>query len=279
MNAAILLVLLAAQEATPRAEKPWERRVHVPVPVPVELPAVPPTNPFYVPVDVPPAARQTPMREDFATTVPVTFAVYIQTNGTCRRAQPVSNPFPGVLEPVRQAIVETEFSPAKAFGKPVAVWVDVTADLKGEIKEGQVRGLAVTLPDPATTPAEEPSPLPPPDPGDAQLPTSDLAQLSALPAPKRFSAKVPSQEFRQPFKLLAEIGKDGKVKRVVFLACPEGLRPWVLASAGSWVFAPAQVQGAPVAAWVVLSGVLEVRAGTLRAEGLRVSRGSSYPRK
>ncbi len=279
MHTAILLVLLAVQEGSPKAEKPWERKVQLPVPVPMELPAVPPTNPFFSPVDQQPAPRQTPMREDFPVTVSASFAAYVDKSGTCRRAHPIANPFPGVLEPVRQALLETEFTPAKAFGQPAAVWVDVSADLRGEVKEGRMAQLVVTLPDPGETPEPEAVSLPPGDPRDAQLPSTALDQLSAMPVPKRFSAKVPGQEFRQPVKLLAEVGTDGKVKRVVFLACPEGLRSWVLASSASWLFTPAQAKGAPTSAWVVLSGVLEVTAGTLRAEGLRVSRTSSYPAK
>lgn len=277
MTAAILLVLLAAQDANPKGEKPWERKVQLPVPVPLELPALPPANPFFTPVEVQPSPRQTPMREDFPVTVPVTVAVYVEKNGTCRKAQPVSNPLPGVLEPVRLALLETEFTPAKAFGQPAAVWVDVAVDLRGEVEEGRVAQLLVTLPDPGQTPQLEPAPLPPADPRDGQLPATPLERLSTMPAPKRFSAKAPAQDFRQPFKFLAEIGPDGRVKRVVFLALPEGLRPWVLASSASWIFTPPQVRGTPVAAWVMLSGALDVSVGTLRAEGLRVTRTSSYP--
>lgn len=279
MHTAILLVLLAVQEGNPKAEKPWERKVQVPVPVPMELPAVPPTNPFFSAVDQQPAARQTPMREDFPVTVAASFAAYVEKSGICRRAHPIANPLPGVLEPVRQALLETQFTPAKAFGQAAAVWVDVSADLRGEVKEGRVAQLVVTLPDPGETPQLEPMPLPPGDPKDGQLPSTALDQLSALPVPKRFSAKVPAQEFRQPFKLLVAVGADGKVKRVVFLACPEGLRSWVLASTASWLFTPAYAQGSATTAWVVLSGLLETKVGTLRAEGLRVSRTSSYPAK
>jgi hypothetical protein len=109
------------------------------------------------------------------------------------------------------------------------------------------------------------------------LPATPAQQLTAFPAPKRFSAKVPSQQFRQPFRLLLEVGAEGKVKRVLFLLCPEGLRSWVLASSGSWLFTPPQGAQGPVGAWFVVQGFLEVRVGTLRAEGLRVGRLASYP--
>lgn len=279
MYAAVLLVLLAVQDGNPKAEKPWERKVQLPVPVPMELPAVAPTNPFFSPVDQPPAPRQTPMREDFPVTVAASFAAYVDKTGTCRRAHPISNPFPGVLEPVAQALLETEFTPAKAFGQPAAVWVDVGAELRGEAKQGRIVGLLAVPPDAGETPQLEGTPLPPPDARDPQLPNTDLEKLSTLPVPKRFSAKVPAQEFRQSFKLLVEVGPDGKVKRVVFLACPEGLRSWLLASTASWHFTPAYTKGTPTTAWIVLSGALEAKVGTLRGETLRVSRTSSYPAK
>lgn len=274
VHTTLLLLLLAAEP--PKGEKPWERKVQLPVPVPMELPAVAPTNPFYRPLASLPQPKQTPLREDFPVTVPVPMAVYVGKDGSCRRAHPLANPFPGVLEPVRQALLETSFTPAKASGQPVAAWVDVGVDLRGEIKEGKLVQLVASAPDPAETPQLETSPVPQGDPKDKELPATPPEQLASAPAPKHFSAKVASQEFRQPVKLLVEVGAEGKVKRVVFLLCPEGLRRWVLASAGSWLFT--SPRGAETA-WVVLQGVLEVRAGTLKAEGLRVSRTSSYPRR
>ncbi|MCS7183665.1 MAG: hypothetical protein NZ869_11225 [Thermoanaerobaculum sp.] len=279
MHVALVALLLMAQEASPKPDKPWEQKVALPVPVPMELPAVPPTNPFFTPLVAPPAPRQMPMREDFAVTVPVAFAVYVDKNGSCRRAQPLGNPLPGVVEPVRLALQETSFTPAKAFGQPVGVWVDVGVDLQGEISTGRLTQPVVTLPDPAEPATPESPALPPAEPRDSQLAGTPLAQLSSFPAPKRFSAKAPAQEFRQPIKLILELAPEGKVKRLVFLSCPEGLRPWVLASAAGWTFSPPQATVGPTTAWVVLAGVLEVQVKTLRAEGLRVSRTSSYPAK
>jgi len=273
----LLWALLLASNAQEKGEKPWERKVQVPVPVPMQLPEVPATNPFYRPLVALPQAKQTPMREDFPITVPVSFSLYLTKEGECRRAHPLTNPMPGVLEPLRQELLQTTFTPAKAFGGAVATWLDVGVNLQGEIKEGKAVQLMIAAPDPAQTPTLEAIPTPPPDPKHGQLPATPAQQLTAFPAPKRFSAKVPSQQFRQPFRLLLEVGAEGKVKRVLFLLCPEGLRSWVLASSGSWLFTPPQGAQGPVGAWVVVQGLLEVRVGTLRAEGLRVGRLASYP--
>lgn len=279
MRAALLVGLLLLADEASKGPKPWERKVQLPVPVPMALPEVQPTNPFFRPLRALPQPKQTPLRKDFPVTVPVSFAVYLERSGECLRARPLTNPLPGVLEPVRQALSETSFTPAKAFGQPAPLWLDVGLDLRGEVKEGRLSQLQVVAPDAAETPQVENLPLPPPDLRDSQLPATALEQLSAWPVPKRFAAKVPSQELRQAIKLLAEVGTDGKVKRVVFLFCPEGLRSWVLASAASWLFSPPQGDAGPVSAWVVLTGTLEVRMGTLRAEGLRVGRTSSYPQR
>lgn len=275
----LFLLALASGSAEQNVEKPWEKKLQLPVPVPVKLPALPPTNPFYLSLASLPQAKKTPMREDFPIKVPVRFAIYVDKEGNCRRAQPLSSPLPGVVESLKLRLLEERWDPGKAFGRATACWVDVQVDLRGEVTEGQVAQLVVASPDPAATPEIEFSPLPPGDPRDTQLPATAAQQLATTPSPRGFSAKVPKQEFRQPFKLLAEVSATGKVKRVIFLLCPEGLQSWVLASSSSWLFAPPRTATEATDAWVLLSGFLQVRMSSLRADGLRVSRTSSYPAK
>jgi hypothetical protein len=59
---------------------------------------------------------------------------------------------------------------------------------------------------------------------------------------------------------------------VVFLACPEGLRGWLLASMAAWTFRPAAGTGGPVNAWVQLDGEIEVKMGDLASDALKVMR-------
>ena len=86
------------------------------------------------------------------------------------------------------------------------------------------------------------------------------------------------QELREEVKLLVEVGSHGHPQRVVFLACPEWLRSWLVASLGGWTFQPALTASGSVTAWAEVTVQLAVETGTLAAEALRVSRKPFPPR-
>ena len=260
------------------AQKPWEMRVDLPVPVPLELPAVPPTNPFAAPVLSPPTPIATPLREKFVDAFAVLASVYVNGEGTCRRVVFTRLPWPGIETDLRQAVSELSFTPARANGTAVPVWLPLAIDFKGRINEGRVAKLEATAPDPGAPPVPEAFAPPSPDARDLELPATPLTRVDQLANPKRPPRiRVDGRAWRQPIRLLAEVGTDGRCQRVVFLACPEGLRPWLLASMAAWTFRPATDKAGPVAAWGYLDGVVEVEAGDLVSEGLRVMRAVSYP--
>ena len=72
--------------------------------------------------------------------------------------------------------------------------------------------------------------------------------------------------------------RTGRVEKVVFLSCPEGLRGWLLASLSAWVFQPAQSVEGPLVAWARWTPVSRSVADDLAGDGLRVSRETLYPR-
>ena len=260
------------------AQKPWETRVDLPVPVPLELPAVPPTNPFAAPVLSPPSPLATPLREKFADTFPVLATAYVNGEGSCRRVVFTRLPWTGIEADLRQAVSELSFTPARAGGTAVPVWLPIAIDFKGRINEGRITKLQATAPDPGAPPVPEASAPPAPDAPDLELPATPLTKVEQLASPKRPPRiRVDGRAWRQPIRLLAEVGTDGRCQRVVFLACPEGLRPWLLASMAAWTFQPAAAEAGPVAAWAYLDGVVEVETGNLVSEGLRVMREASYP--
>jgi hypothetical protein len=262
---------------TALAQKPWENRVNIPLPAPVQLPAIPATNPFAAPVASPPVVTTSPMVEKLEETFPVRAAIYVNASGEVQRVVMLDVPLPGSGDDVRQALAETGFAPAHSLAGTVPAWVDVGVDLKGRIDEGSIVGLHASSPNPGEPPTPAEEARSPADPQDRQLPTTAPADLDQLPQPKRFRAKVSGHTWRQEFTLLAEVSPEGHCTRVVFLACPEGLRPWFLASLAAWNFRPAQGDGGPVLAWVRLEGAVEVKVGTLRSSVLRVTRESSYP--
>jgi hypothetical protein len=272
---AVPLLLVAAPAL---AQKPWELRVDLPLTVPVELPAIAPTNPFAAPVTSVAASLATPMLAKLDSTFHVEAAVYVDAAGTCRRAVPLVVPLPGLVNDTSGAVAETTFVPAHARGQAVAVWLTAAFDLAGRIKEGRVTRLVPSAPDPASPPTPETASPPATDARDQALPATPAEQLDALPSVKRFRVSVPGRTMRQGFRLLAEVTLEGRCSRVVFLSCPTGLRPWLLRSLAGWTFRPATAGGEPVMAWVQLDGELEVELSGLSSDRLKVSRSGEYPR-
>ncbi len=268
----LLPVVMVLASASALAQKPWELRVDLPVPVPVELPAVPPTNPFAAPVVSAPVPVATPLLAKFPGTFGVLASAYIDAQGACRRVVFTRLPWPGLADALRPIITATSFTPARASGAPVPVWLPLGIDLKGRIDEGRVARVQGSAPEPAAPPAVEPEPGPETDARDAELPASPVDRVEQLPSPKRFRVRIDGRSWRQPFRLLAEVGPDGHCRRVVFLSCPDGLRGWVLASMASWTFRPAAGAGGPVAAWAQLDGEIEVEMGDLASDALKVMR-------
>jgi hypothetical protein len=270
----ILALLLLSTPAL--AQKPWEARVDLPVPVPVELPGVPPTNPFASPVLAPASPVTSPLREKFVDKFTVLASAYVNSDGACRRALFTRVPWPGIEADLQQALSELTFIPARAGGAPVPVWLPVEIDFKGRINEGRLTKLQATAPDSATPPVPEVAAAPVRSAHDLELPATPLArveQLAGLKRPPRIS--IDGRTWRQPIRLLAEVGSDGRCQRVVFLACPEGLRAWLLASMAAWTFRPATAAAGPVTAWALLDGEVEVEVADLDSEGLRFIRSVS----
>ena len=260
------------------AQKPWETRVDLPVPVPLELPAVPPTNPFAAPVLSPPTPLATPLREKFVDAFTVLASAYVNGEGSCRRVVFTRLPWSGIEADLRQAVSDLSFTPARAGGAAVPVWLPLAIDFKGRIDEGRVAKLQATAPAPGAPPVPEAFAPPTPEVRDLELPATPLSKVDQLANPKRPPRiRVDGRAWRQPIRLLAEVGADGRCQRAVFLACPEGLRPWLLASMAAWTFHPAAGKAGPVVAWAYLDGIVEVEVGDLVSEGLRVMRAPSYP--
>jgi hypothetical protein len=273
--APLALLLLATPVL---AQKPWEMRVDLPVPVPVELPAVPPTNPFAVPVLSPPTPVATPLRKKFVETFTVLASAYVDSQGFLRRIVFTRLPWPSLGADLRQPISDLSFTPARSARTAVAVWLPLAVDLKGRVEEGRVIRLQATSPDPAAPPLPEAVAIPTPDPRDLELPATPLSKVDQLANPKRPPrVKVEGRTWRQPIRLLAHVSPEGRCQQVAFLACPEGLRPWLLASMATWTFRPATGKSGPVAAWALLDGEVEVEVGKLVSEALRVMRAGSYP--
>ena len=275
-RALIVLSLIASVPAS--AQKPWEVRADLPVLVPVELPAVPPTNPFATQLVTAPRPVTMPLREKFSGVSTVLASVYVDAQGGVRRVVFTQLPWPNLADALRPTIAATIFTPARSSGAAVPVWLPLAIDLHGRIQQGRVTGIQATTPEPTTPPAIEPSPYPTAEARDLELPATPTERVDQLPSPKRFRARVDGRSWRQGIHLLAEVTGVGRCQRVVFLMCPDGLRPWLLASLAEWTFRPATTKEGAVTAWVQLDGEIEVEMGDLSSDALRIMRQGWSPR-
>jgi len=269
----LLAAALALLSIPALAQKPWEMKVDLPVPVPLELPSVPPTNPFAAVLVSPPAPVATPLREKFNDTFTVLAAVYVTSEGETRRVILTRLPWPGLANDLRPQLSELRFTPARASGAAVPVWVSLAIDLKGRVAEGRVSRIQGSAPEAGTPPSPEPAAAQAPDARDLELPATPLDKVDQMANPKRPPRiRADGRTWRQSVRMLAEVSAEGRCQRVVFLACPEGLRPWLLASMASWTFRPGVGKAGPVAAWVQLDGEIDLEVGDLASESLRVTR-------
>jgi hypothetical protein len=260
------------------AQKPWETKVDLAVPVPLELPAIPPTNPFAAPVVSPPSPVATPLREKFPDTFTVLAAIYVDSEGTSRRLVFTRLPLPSLGNDLRQKVSELSFTPARSSGAAVPVWVPLAIDLKGRVEEGRVSKIQASAPEAGAPPIPEAALSPTPEARDLEFPATPLDKVDQMANPKRPPRiRATGRAWRQAVHLLAEVTAEGRCQRVVFLSCPEGLRPWLLASMGSWTFRPGASASGPVTAWVQLDGEIEVEVGDLASEALRVTRQVTFP--
>lgn len=273
-----VLVVALLVGAPVLAEKPWETRIDLVVPIPVELPTIQPENPFFTAVSSPPVMTRAPLQEKWSASFPIVVAAYIDSSGACRRTVPVRTPWSGLGPELQATFAATSFTPGRSLGTAVATWLPATVDVSGRIDRGRVQAIQVTMPDRESPPEAESVTAPAVEDRDLGLQAVPVERLDQLPAPKRFRLRLEARTWRENVRLLVEVGVSGKVERVVFLACPEGLREWLLASLSGWAFQPAQGgDGTSLAAWAVVEATVEVSVDRLTGESLRVSRETVYP--
>lgn len=277
MHTFLIAIALLATTTVAAATPPWETRVDLPVPIPVELPAIPETNPFAQRLDTSPVLQAAPLRERFDITLSLEAAAYIDPGGRLRRAVPLRVPLPGVEADIVSTLLDTSFNPAQTANRDTATWLTLGVDLTGRINSGRTVRVEAHSPMSDQLPAVASVLVPVATAEDLALPATPVDQLDRAPTPRRFRARLTSRKVRQTLRVLTEVDEDGRPQRAVFLECAEGLRPWLLESMAAWRFLPATRRGAAVTAWAQVEGELEVDLGTFTTESLRVIRQRTYP--
>jgi hypothetical protein len=272
-----LIVALVFVSSNLWAEKPWESRVTIPVAVPIEIPTIPPMNPFSTAAVTPPQPIAMPLREKFQSVFTIQAAGYVDDRGACSRFVVLQAPWPSLVAEIQPVFAETSFSPGKAMGQPTPTWLSLSIDLAGRINEGKVVRMQPSALDPQKAPVADDPAVIGGSAVDAGLPFTSAEKLDQAPTPKRFRARIDSKSWQQSVRLLLEVSTEGQCLRVVFLSCPPGLRTWLLNSMAQWTFRPGKSESAAVKAWVVLEGDIQVEVSSLSSDSLRISRQVAYP--
>ncbi len=273
-----LSVMIAAAVAGAAGDDAWERRVDLETPVPVRLPELPAGNPFAVAVKTPPQLQSSSLLEKFDTTVSVPVAVYIDRQGECKRAVPLDDPLPEIGRQTATELTGEKASPARSLGSEVPVWRTVRVRMEGRIKEGSLSGMAIAPVQEGPPPVADAVETPDPTAMDLQLPDTPDDLVDQQPDIVRWNAKAKLDEIRARVRLLAEVDDAGRATRVVFLAGPSGLQPWLLRSMRGWRFIPAtDTSGEAVTAWALMDFAVTADTGSWRSQSIGVDPELAYP--
>ncbi len=217
------------------------------MPVPIELPRVPATNPFAVPLTVQPVALETPLADRLDVAVTAEAAAYVDAYGTCRRVVFTRLPLPGLAPDLQESLAETAFTrrpPSRRDGSHLgspSPWT--SADASTAARSCVSHCCRQTS---WRRQRQSAQPAPAPEPRDLQIPTTRVEQLDQLPTVKRFRVTVGGHDVRQGVRLMLEIGSDGRCLGRCSVSCPDGLRQWLLRSLAEWRFRPQSADGPTV---------------------------------
>ena len=258
---------VAAQDGEVRA---WQRRLEVDVPLPVPVVEIPPTNPFATIVDTTPTLRPSDPPEDVDVRGRALVAAYVDAAGECRGAVPLEVPFPGLAAVLIEEVSSARFEPARVGNQEVAAWAVLEVDVKGRVRESQVRDQTLEMPDPGSPPRPAVQEVMAPPGNLGGLPYTPSSELTALPRVRRIKVRLPSRDLETRVRALVRITAEGRVDGFVPLDLETGLEAWLAAFLGTWNVDPAIRQGVPVDSWVVYSCRAVLDMSSLGSEDYRI---------
>ena len=274
LTVALLMAGAALAQQTP--ERAWQRRLSVDVPLPLPVVAVEAVDPLAVPVDTPPRllSAAPPRKVPVAGTARV--AAYVDAEGSCEGAVPVTLPFPAVASELVADVMSGRFEPARSGKVPRPAWSALDITLAGKVKRAAIVDQSLEMPDAEVPPEPAPEPAPYVSGRLAGLPAADPGELTSVASPRRLSVRIPSREAEAPLRLLVHLTAAGTCDRVVPLEMAPGLRRWVLEFLASWRVQPALKDGEPVAVWAVYRARVQLKLSSLSSTTIRMVPGAAF---
>lgn len=264
---------VVAQEAGSRA---WQRRLEITIPPRLPMVGIDAVDPFAASVDTLPVLGPTVAPEKVPVSGHVVVAAYVDPEGRCLGAVPLELPYPALTNSLLDELSSTRFEPARSGQREVGTWVVLDIKLDGKVKDAEILGQHLALPDPDVPPV----PMEParvlPSARLAGLPATPEEELSSPATPRNLRIRVPGREGEVPMRVLVEIGADGRCSRYVPLEVDSGLVPWLAATLTQWRAEPATRAGEPVSCWVVYTARARLKLSSLESSTVQVLRGRSY---
>ncbi len=272
----VVLLFASAVSAQTSANRAWQQRLSLEIPLPVPAVELESVNPFALPVDTPPKFLTSAAPAKVPVAGPAVIAAYVDAKGECLGAVPLDLPFPGLTSVIVEELTGKRFEPALVGAAPAPSWVVMQARLEGRVKESQAAEPQFTPPDPTTPPIpSQPSTISPSG-HLLRLPVTQTADLTSLASPKRFKIKAPGQEAGIVISALVHVTSGGLCDRFVPLDLPSGLTPWLSAYLDTWRLEPATRDGQPVESWVIYSGRVQLKISGLNSTEIRVLADLTY---
>jgi len=275
----ILLTLIVTSNgvAAPiQADRAWQQRLHIEMPLSVPVVQLETANPFSVDLDVSPTLVSSTAPRKLELKGEAVVAGYIDTRGQCLGVVPLETPFPGLTSGLVTVMTSNRFEPARLGKQATPTWVVVGVNFETKVKEATILHQELTIPNPEIPPSPM-SPAPVRPPGQLlNLPFSPPSGLRELAVPKRIKVRLSGRTTDITIRALVHITKDGRCDRYVPLEMFSGFDLWFARYLATWNLQPGQRNGVAVDSWAVYTSRITVKMGGLDSTNYRTIRDRSY---
>jgi hypothetical protein len=276
-TALLVTILVSAPAAAEHpATRAWQQRLQMDIPLAVPQVDLVAVNPFALPIDSPPKLLSSAAPRKVDVSGPAVVAAYVDARGDCLGSVPLELPFPGLTAELVEELAGSRFEPARVAATAAPSWTVLEIMMEGRVKESEPAPPQLELPDPTRPPVPHPPDRVSPSGNLLRLPATPMTELTALATPRRIKVSAPGGEASVLINALVHVTDAGRCDRFVALQLPAGLSQWLSAYLATWRLEPATNDGAPVEAWIVYTGRVQMKLSGLQSAQIRTLTDRSY---
>lgn len=276
-SALLVAILLSASAAAEHpTSRAWQQRLQMDIPLAVPQVELAAVNPFALPVESPPKLLTSAAPRKVDVSGPAVVAAYVDARGDCLGSVPLELPFPGLTAELVTELAGSRFEPARVGAAAAPSWTVLEIMMEGRVKESEPAAPQLELPDPTRPPVPHPPDRVSPSGNLQRLPATPTAELTGLATPRRIKVSAPGGDANVLINALVHVTNAGRCDRFVALQLPAGLSHWLSAYLATWRLEPATSDGAPVEAWIVYKGRVQMKLSGLQSTQVRTLADRSY---